>query len=178
MRTHDRAIKAGPTTKQRTQRYRQIVDHFEQVARANVGEFVKVAYLSRIAGISQRTLSRAFREIRGLGPYRYLQYLRLSEVRRVLSSEEGTITQAAMRFGFRELGRFGVLYRKAFGESPSEAKRRRSSVHAVSHQTLRMLPTTAKEPHNEHERSRLNEAVPSSGCAPTRRRGKSSPSLR
>src|SRR5208337_1542406 len=118
---------------QRTQRYRQIVDHFEEVARANVGNFVHVSDLSRIAGINQRTLSRAFREVRGIGPYRYLQYLRLSEVRRVLSSEGGSVTQAAMRFGFRELGRFGVLYRKAFGESPSQTRQRGRSVHAVSH---------------------------------------------
>jgi len=120
-------------TTQRTQRYRQIVDHFEEVARANVGNFVHLADLSRIAGINQRTLSRAFREVRGIGPYRYLQYLRLSEVKRVLALEGGSVTQAAMRFGFRELGRFGVLYRKAFGERPSQTRQRGQSVHAVSH---------------------------------------------
>jgi transcriptional regulator GlxA family with amidase domain len=120
-------------TTQRTQRYRQIVDHFEEVARANVGNFAHVADLSRIAGINQRTLSRAFREILGIGPYRYLQHLRLSEVKRVLLSEGGSVTQAAMRFGFRELGRFGVLYRRAFGESPSQTRRRGRSEHAGSH---------------------------------------------
>ncbi len=128
-------------TTQRTQRYRRIVDHFEEVARANVGKFVHVADLSRLAGVNQRTLSRAFREVRGIGPYRYLQYLRLSEVRRVLLLEGGTVTQAAMRFGFRELGKFGVLYRKAFGESPSETRRRTRSVQAVSdHDPPRVSP--------------------------------------
>ena len=77
-----------------------------------------------MAEINQRTLSRAFREIRGTSPYCYLQYLRLSEVKRVLSQEGGSITEAAMRFGFRELGRFGVLYRKAFGERPSQTRQR------------------------------------------------------
>jgi AraC-like DNA-binding protein len=52
-------------------------------------------------------------------------------VRRVLASEDVTVTQAAMRFGFRELGRFGVLYREAFGESPSETRRRVVSGHAA-----------------------------------------------
>ena len=116
----------------RTQRYREIVDRFEQVARANVTTFVHVADLSRIADINQRTLSRAFREILGIGPCRYLQHLRLSEVKRVLLSEEITVTQAAIRFGFVELGKFGVLYRRAFGESPSETRRRRQAVCAVS----------------------------------------------
>jgi len=118
-------------TTQRIQRYRRIVDHFEQVARANLEQVVHVADLSRVARVNQRTLSRAFREIRGIGPYRYLQYLRLSEVKRVLVLEGGTVTQAAMQFGFRELGKFGVLYRKAFGESPSETRRRRQSMPAV-----------------------------------------------
>jgi transcriptional regulator GlxA family with amidase domain len=121
---------------QRSQRYRQIVDHFEHVARANVEKCVHVADVSHIAGINQRTLSRAFREVRGTGPHRYLQHLRLSEVRRVLSSEQGTVTQAAMRFGFRELGRFGVQYRKAFGETPSETKRRQSMPTVSPHDVL------------------------------------------
>ena len=39
-----------------------------------------------------------------------------------------TVTDAAMRFGFRELGRFAVDYRAAFGESPSETLRRASGL--------------------------------------------------
>ena len=123
------------TTKQRIRRYRQIVDHFEHVARANVGNFAHVADVSCIAGINQRTLSRAFREVRGIGPYRYLQHLRLSEVRR-----GGTVTQAAMRFGFRELGSFGVLYRKAFGETPTETRQRKQSGQRVLPQAAPLAP--------------------------------------
>jgi transcriptional regulator GlxA family with amidase domain len=131
MRTHEGA--GSGKTKDRTDRYRQIVEHFEQVARTSIGTLVHVAELCRIAGINQRTLSRAYCEIRGRSPHRYLQYLRLSEVKRVLSSEEGTITEAAMHFGFRELGKFGVLYRKAFGESPSETRRRMREADVASH---------------------------------------------
>jgi len=127
-------------TTQRTQRYRRIVAHFEEVARANIGNFVHVEDLSRNAGVNQRTLSRAFREVCGFGPYRYLQYLRLSEVKRVLLSEETTITQAAMRLGFVELGKFGVLYKKAFGETASETRRRRQSVPAVSPHEAPLVP--------------------------------------
>ena len=132
-------------TTQRTQRYRQIVNHFEEVARANLGNFVRLADVSRIAGINQRTLSRAFREVRGTTPYRHLQYLRLSEVRRVLSQEGGSVTQAAMRFGFRELGRFGVLYRNAFGERPSQTRQRGRSVYARSHHDDPHPSNNAKE---------------------------------
>jgi AraC-like DNA-binding protein len=135
---HERGS-AGTT--QPAQWYRSIVDHFEQVARENIEQFVHVGDLSHIAGINQRTLSRAFREVHGIGPYRYLQYLRLSAVKRVLLSEEGTITQAAMRFGFHDIGRFGVLYRKTFGESPSETRRRRQLVPAAWPHNAPLVPS-------------------------------------
>jgi transcriptional regulator GlxA family with amidase domain len=119
--------------RQAVQRYQRIIDHFEEIARANINQYIHVADLSRIAGINQRTLSRAFREVHGVGPYRYLRYLRLSEVKRLLlSAEDSTITQVAMQYGFRELGKFGVLYRKAFGESPSETRRRKQSPQSAS----------------------------------------------
>ena len=106
------------------QRYRQLVDRFEEVVRIHVGTYVHVTDLCRLAGINERTLLRAFRSVHGIGPYRYVRNLRLNEVRRALASEDITVTQAAMQFGFRELGRFGVMYREAFGESPSETRRR------------------------------------------------------
>jgi transcriptional regulator GlxA family with amidase domain len=106
------------------QRYRQLVDRFEEVARVHVTTYVHVTDLCRLAGINERTLLRAFRSVHGIGPYRYVRKLRLDEVRRALGSEDITVTQAAMQFGFRELGRFGVMYREAFGESPSQTRRR------------------------------------------------------
>ena len=58
--TPDRAIKARPAIKQRTERYHQIVDHFERVARANVEKFAHVTDVSCIAGI------RAARDVVGI----------------------------------------------------------------------------------------------------------------
>jgi AraC family transcriptional regulator, ethanolamine operon transcriptional activator len=107
-------------------RHRRIVDRFEEIARTNIGRFAHIADLCREAGVTPRTLSRAFRAVRGTTPYRFLKELRLSEVRRALSSDVkgGTITEVAMRFGFHELGRFAAQYRERFGESPSQTRRR------------------------------------------------------
>jgi transcriptional regulator GlxA family with amidase domain len=113
-------------TTQRDQRYSEIVTRFERVARANLETLARVTDLCRMADVNHRTLARAFRAVHGTTPHHYLQVLRLSEVKRVLSSENASVTQAAMRFGFRELGRFAIKYRMAFGESPSETKRRGS----------------------------------------------------
>ena len=74
-------------------------------------------------GVSERTLRKLFNEILGRPPSRHLRMLRLSEVRRALLAAHGqpvTVTEIATDFGFAELGRFSVEYRKVFGESPSE----------------------------------------------------------
>jgi transcriptional regulator GlxA family with amidase domain len=96
------------------QRYQQIVDRFEQIARANIAKPASIAELCRNAAVAPRTLSRAFRAVYGTTPYRYLQELRLSEVRRALSSvsDAANVTEVAKRFGFRELGRFSARYRQ------------------------------------------------------------------
>jgi transcriptional regulator GlxA family with amidase domain len=110
----------------RTQRYQDIVDRFEAIARANLAKSNDVAALRKIATVNQRTLARAFHAIRAITPSRYLYLLRLSQARQLLSKETRaqTVTQVAMKVGFRELGRFAIDYRTEFGESPSETLRR------------------------------------------------------
>ncbi len=110
--------------------YYKLVEDFEEVARANLEKLKHVNGICRLAQANERTLSRAYRVVRGTSPYKYLQELRLKEVKRILSSETSTVTQAAFRFGFRELGRFAVQYKKTFGESPSETLRRARSLRA------------------------------------------------
>jgi AraC family ethanolamine operon transcriptional activator len=53
--------------------------------------------------------------------------LRLSQARRALlcaDAELVTVTEIATCFGFVELGRFSVEYRRMFGESPSQTLHR------------------------------------------------------
>jgi transcriptional regulator GlxA family with amidase domain len=53
--------------------------------------------------------------------------IRLAQARSMLSSmdaESATVTRIAVQCGFLELGRFSLLYRKTFGETPSETLNR------------------------------------------------------
>ena len=99
-----------------------LVQRAEKLALAYDGN-LQVSALSRALGVSERTLRKLFNEILGRPPSRHLRMLRLSEVRRALLAARGqpvTVTEIATDFGFAELGRFSVEYRKVFGESPSE----------------------------------------------------------
>ena len=88
---------------------------------------VAVSELSRIVGISERNLRRAFQCIYGTSPKRYMLAERLGAVRRDLrsaSNQAANVTDVAERYGFSELGRFAGYYRKVYGETPSDTLRR------------------------------------------------------
>lgn len=82
-----------------------------------------VADLCQAAAVSERTLRNAFNEAFGMGPIRYLRIRRLNQVRRLLLTpldDVTSVTEAAMRYEFFDLGRFARDYRRLFGEKPSE----------------------------------------------------------
>lgn len=88
--------------------------------------------LSRVAGYSERRVRAAFKEITGVSPMRFMRSRALHEVRLdLLSGTAPSVTDAALMWGFTELGRFSRLYRNQFGELPSrtlERSRRRVSI--------------------------------------------------
>ena len=106
-----------------------LVQRAEVLALADLDKPLHVATLAHTLAVSERTLRKAFQNTYGLSPCRHLRMLRLSRVRRALLSAHDqvvTVTKIATEFGFAELGRFSVEYRKVFGESPSVTLRRAS----------------------------------------------------
>jgi transcriptional regulator GlxA family with amidase domain len=116
---------------------RDLVEQAEILALADVDEPLHISALCAALSVSERTLRKAFHRIHGLPPCRHLRMLRLSQARRALlatDSDLSTVTEIATCFGFVELGRFSVEYRRVFGESPSQTLQRASTTKAhVSH---------------------------------------------
>jgi AraC-like DNA-binding protein len=78
-------------------------------------------------GVTDRTLRVHCQEHLGTSPHRYLWLRRMNQARRALTQANATtqtVTEIANDYGFGELGRFAVSYRKLFGESPSVTLRR------------------------------------------------------
>jgi AraC-like DNA-binding protein len=81
--------------------------------------------LSRYLGVGERQLERLFRDAYGHGPCHWHQLARLNLARSALRRAHGRVgvTEVATRYGFAHLGRFSVMYRDVFGESPRDTLR-------------------------------------------------------
>lgn len=118
-----------PSRGDRTRRSRsQIVRRAEEYALARNGSHLCVSDLCRVAGVSERTLDYAFKEVMGLTPLAYLTRLRLHLVRKtLLAATPGstTVSAQALTWGFWHFGEFSRAYRACFGELPSQTLQRR-----------------------------------------------------
>ena len=105
---------------------RELVTRALTLLRDHLDEPIKIADLSRMAGVSERSLRAAFHDVVGLSPKQYAIAQRLRAAREALCAadpETTTVTDIAMAYGFFELGRFAGRYRHTFGEAPSRTLR-------------------------------------------------------
>ncbi|MBN2559831.1 MAG: helix-turn-helix domain-containing protein [Phycisphaerae bacterium] len=110
------------------QAYSQVVRNAEDFALAHAAERLYVTDLCMAAGVSERTLQYAFKELMGITPVAYLTRLRLHRVRQALrAATHGTttVTAEALRWGFWHFGDFARAYKGCFGELPSDTLRRK-----------------------------------------------------
>jgi AraC family ethanolamine operon transcriptional activator len=93
-----------------------------------------LADLCLACNTSERTLRNLFARYLGMSPHRYLMQHRLHAMRRaILRAAAGeTITDICARFGVWDFGRFAGLYRRYFGELPSQSLRSRRSLPPLS----------------------------------------------
>jgi AraC-like DNA-binding protein len=120
-----------PDTQDRHHRHRlrlAVMQRFEQMIEALPDQPLHVMDICSGIGVTDRTLRLHCQEQLGMSPHQYLWLRRMNLVRRALARAEPaakTVTQIANDYGFAELGRFAVRYRRLFGESPSVTLRRR-----------------------------------------------------
>ena len=99
----------------------------EEYLRAHLGEDVTIEDLSRVTGVSSRSLFYGFRRWRDTTPMAWLKKVRLDVARQSLRSGARSgvsVTDVAMAVGFFHLSRFSSEYKARFGEPPSATLRR------------------------------------------------------
>lgn len=103
---------------------RRCLDYIEQHLAEPIGLDDLAAYTS----LSPRSIQVGFREDLHTTPTAYIRDQRLDRVRRTLLSalpgDGVTVTEVAQRWGFAHLGKFSVVYRRQYGERPSQTLRR------------------------------------------------------
>jgi AraC-like DNA-binding protein/Tfp pilus assembly protein PilF len=94
--------------------------------RANVGHTWRLTELAAIAGTSGRTLQRQFLAFVGKTPRAVLHEIGLECARRELlqGAPGAKIMDVALRCGFPHFGRFSIVYRIRYGETPSQTLKR------------------------------------------------------
>jgi AraC-like DNA-binding protein len=92
---------------------------------ANATDAIGPADIAAAAGVSGRTLSRAFRRAYGVSPGQFLRDHRLDRAYdRLRARGAPGVTEIAFDLGFTHLGRFAADYRARFGETPSQTRSR------------------------------------------------------
>jgi AraC-like DNA-binding protein len=107
-------------------RHQEILVGFEHLLQSQPDRVLVITEFSAALGVSERLLRSLCAEHLGMSPTSYDRLRRMSRVRSTLrSGERGatSISEVARRHGFRDLGRFSVNYRAAFGELPSTTLR-------------------------------------------------------
>ncbi|WP_052052556.1 GlxA family transcriptional regulator [Halomonas salina] len=94
------------------------------VMEANLAKALPIPEICRLAGQSQRQLSRLFLAHFGETPKQCYLGMRLDRAQRLLSASHATVTEAALANGFSHLAHFSRAYRARFGEAPRETAAR------------------------------------------------------
>jgi transcriptional regulator GlxA family with amidase domain len=84
---------------------------------------LSLADLARAAGVTTRTLQKQFCSALGKSPGAAIRHARLARARQELL--RGTkVTDVAVSCGFSHMGEFAALYKRAYGETPSQTLHR------------------------------------------------------
>ena len=94
------------------------------VMEANLSQALPIPEICRLAGQSQRQLTRLFLAHFGETPKRCYLGMRLDRAQWLPASSRCRVTEAALATGFAQLAHFSRAYRARFAESPRETAAR------------------------------------------------------
>ncbi len=99
----------------------RLVKRLEDFIEASWREAITIERLVAEAGVSARSLFRAFERVRGYSPIAFAKSVRLRRAREMLLSGDPamTVALAATACNFANPGHFARYYRETFGELPS-----------------------------------------------------------
>lgn len=98
-----------------------------EMAKARLGEPLKVADLAEAACMSEPAFYRAFRNEFGITPVAYLTRLRVDRAKQLLMDAGRSVTDVAAAVGFGSVSHFIRVYRDHVGQTPKQDQLARAS---------------------------------------------------
>lgn len=83
-----------------------------------------VETLAANVGLSKFHFIRSFRKITGLPPYAFVSRVRLREASKAIASSDRRILDIVLESGFSDLSTFNHLFKRHYGQTPQEVRRR------------------------------------------------------
>ena len=105
--------------------HHQAIDRVVRYMIEHHTEEISLDDVLKVANMSKPTFSRQFKRHTGKTFVDFLNEIRLDEVRRSLLDTEEPISRIALQAGFGNLSHFNRLFRRHFGISPSEFRKKR-----------------------------------------------------
>jgi AraC family transcriptional regulator len=102
-----------------SQAFRRALEYVD----ANLASPLRVAELAKAADCSQKQLSRAFRERKGMLPHDYVLSLRVERARSLISRGHLSLAQVAAVTGFADQSQMTKIFQKLLGTTPGRLRR-------------------------------------------------------
>lgn len=101
-------------------RFNNVIDYIEE----HFCEVLSTYDLSRMFGYSEAYFCRRFKSVTGITPVIYIQILRLEKAQQMMQKTDLKISEISSACGFSDISYFSRCFKKQFGITPSEAKRK------------------------------------------------------
>ena len=115
-----KAGKRGTSLNRSKKKINRLMDYLH----SNPDQSISINEMCQIAGLSRRNLFYNFKEYSGHSPSNFFKFIRLSALHRDLLSDSQSLTNLAVKYNFFHLGEFSDLYKKTFGELPSQTQKK------------------------------------------------------
>ncbi len=101
----------------------ELVIEAQQWLRDNLSAGADMAILATRLGLSERSLSRRFRQATGYSPQAYLQNQRVHTAKDLLRSSNLSVSEICWQVGLRDASYFSQLFRRHAGVSPGQYRK-------------------------------------------------------
>lgn len=101
-------------------RHEQILPAVEYIHEHYTDELLNISKLSKLCGITPEYFRKIFKSFYGISPVKYINQLKISRAKELLSCGFYTVSEAAEYAGYNDISYFSREFKKATGMNPSE----------------------------------------------------------